>query len=132
MLSRVPDHPALVLLSPNPQRSLTAEEEESTQPTRSMADTDSLLSTVATSSSNNAAQLKEGRTPLKQSGKPKDTPALKKANAKHNQRSIHSQSKSGAETQAKAEKRKTRSSDEPDSYEVEEILGHRQDNQARI
>ena len=125
MLSRVPDHPALVLLSRNPQGSLTAEEEESTQATHSTADTDSLLSTVATSSSNNAAQLKEGRTP-------KDTPALKNANAKRNQRSIHSQSKSGAEAQAKAEKRKTRSSDEPDSYEVEKILGHRQHNQARI
>jgi hypothetical protein len=33
---------------------------------------------------------------------------------------------------SRVEKRKTRSSDEPDSYEVEEILGHRCDNQANI
>jgi hypothetical protein len=43
----------------------------------------------------------------------------------------------GGSTQAirlhsRPEKRKTRSSDEPDSYEVEKILGHRQDNQASI
>jgi hypothetical protein len=30
-----------------------------------------------------------------------------------------------------SKKRKTHTSDEPDSYEVEEICGHRQDNQAR-
>jgi hypothetical protein len=66
MLSSVPNHPALGLLVPNLQGSLTAEED-----------------------------LTQAR---------------------------HS----------RAEKRKTQSSDEPDSYEVEEILGHRQDNQASI
>ena len=35
-------------------------------------------------------------------------------------------------THSRVEKRKKRSSDEPDSYEVEEILGHHCDNQASI
>jgi hypothetical protein len=66
MISRVPDHPALGLLVPNIEGSLTAEE-DSTQATHS-----------------------------------------------------------------RAKKRKTRSSDEPDSYKVEKILKHKQDSKASI
>lgn len=137
MLSRVPDHPALVLLSQNLQGSPTAEE-DSTRATRSTADTNQTFngggraSTAATSSSNDTGRTLRNSKP---SAKPRDAPALKNPNAKHNPRSIHGQSESGAETQAKAEKRKTRSdesADDPDSYEVEEILDHHQDAQARI
>jgi len=67
MMSRAPNHPALGLLVPNIEGSLTAEEDHSTQATHS-----------------------------------------------------------------RAKKRKTPSSDEPDSYEVEKILGHRKDNKASI
>jgi hypothetical protein len=131
MLSRVPDHPALVLLSQNPQGSPAAEE-DSTRATRSTADINETFngggcaSTAATSSSNDTGRTLQSSKPP---AKPRDAPALK------NPRSIHSQSDSGAETRAKAEKRKTRSdesADDPDSYEVEEILDHHQDAQARI
>ena len=92
MLSRVPDHPALELLSQNPQDA----EEDLTQGTHSRAsieqtaNSSSHTSTIAASASNEATQSKEGR-------------------------------RNG--------KRKTR--DEPESYEVEKIIGHRQDKEAR-
>jgi hypothetical protein len=92
MCSRVPDHPALEMLSQNPQGA----EEGLTQVTQSRVDDEqtanssSHTSTIAASASRGATQSEEGR---------------------------------------KNPKRKT--PDEPESYEVEKILGHRQDNQAR-
>ena len=86
MLSRVPDHPLLALLSSDsqPEGSLTPLAEASA----GRADCDQTLA----STSNEGAQPR---------------PALKNS------------------------KRKTQTSEEPHSYEVEEICGHRQDNQAR-
>ena len=92
MLSRVPDHLALELLSQNPQGA----GEDLTQATHSRANNEqtanssSHTSTIAASASNEATQSKEGR---------------------------------------RNRKRKTR--DEPESYEVEKIIGHCQDKEAR-
>jgi hypothetical protein len=101
MLSKVPDHPALALLSPTPQDSPTA----LTQATRSTAEgnqavnNNNLTSTIAASTSNKATQLKEGSRADK--NLKRKTPA-------------------GRDKQPLAV-----------SYEVEEISGHRQDKQAR-
>lgn len=91
MISRVPDHPALGLLS-NPQG---AQEEDSTP-----ANTNNTFNSDASSSSapHQATQSTSGQS----------------------------------ESRAKGKKRKTPSSDQPESYEVEEILDHRQDSQARF
>lgn len=99
MLSKVPDHPALELLSITPQDSATA----STQATRSTAEgnrpvnNDNSTSTYTAFTSNEATLSKKGRSTTKN---------LKR--------------KMGRDEQSEAV-----------SYEVEEIIGHRQDNQAR-
>ena len=65
MLSRVPDHPALELLSQNPQGADS--EEDLTQAMHSRANNEqtangsSHTSTIAASASNEATQSKEGR-----------------------------------------------------------------------
>ena len=101
MLSKVPDHPALGLLSVTPQDSPTT----STQETQSMADgnrpvnNDNLTSTFAASTSNEGNQSKKGSSTTKD---------------------LKRKRKTGSDKQLEAV-----------SYEVEEINGHRQDNQAR-
>ena len=116
MLSRVPDHPALVLFSSNQQGSPTAEE-DLTEATRSRAENEqavnsaSLTSTITTSASNEPAQSQEGSTPRIIKPLPK---------SRNNTAGIKN---------SRSSKRKIQ--DGPDSYEVEEIFGHRQDNQAR-
>jgi hypothetical protein len=95
MISRVPDHPALGLLS-NPQG---AQEEDSTPAnTNNTFNSDASSSTIATSAPSQATQSTSGQS----------------------------------EPRAKGKKRKTPSSDQPESYEVEEILDHQQDSQARF
>ena len=86
MLSKVPDHPALVLLPPNPQDSLTA----SAQATVSRVDHDQ----TSAFTSNETTHPRPGPKNLKQ-------------------------------------KTQLESGNEQDSYEVEEICGHCQDNQTR-
>ena len=98
MLSKVPDHPALQLLSVTTQDSPTA----STQAIRSTADgnwpvNDNPTSTITASTSNEATLSKKGSSTTK--------------NLKQ---------KMGRDKQPEAV-----------SYEVEEINGHQQDNQAR-
>lgn len=109
MISRAPDHPALVLLSSNPQGSLTAEEDlaQATHNVEAVIDT-SLTSTTTASASNETTQSTEGRIPriIKPMPKPRNAMPTQKNS-----------------------KRKTR--DEPESYEVETIFDHRRDNQAR-
>ena len=109
MISRAPDHPALVLLSSNPQGSLTAEEDlaQATHNVEAVIGT-SLTSTTTASASNETTQSTEGSIPriIKPMPKPRNAMPTQKNS-----------------------KRKAR--DEPESYEVETIFDHRQDNQAR-
>lgn len=112
MLSRVPDHPALVLLSQNPEGSQMAEE-NLTQAMRSRADNNQIVNSSCSTSTITASALNEGAAQSNEGSTSQHiNPSPNKAAFKNS-------------------KRKTLGSDQPTSYEVEEICGHRQDDQVR-
>ena len=115
MLSRVPNHPALGLLVQNEQRSSTAEQDS----TQAILSGEEDLTWAIHSREEDPTQARaENQRQGSSAAEEDSTQAI--------------QSGEEDSTSARVEKRKTPSSEEPDTYEVEEILGHRCDSQACI